>query len=69
MWISVDFKTMEKYYFLMGIGITRDIIVYSGVTYPFNGAFIENIIRVDKYSIDEESNEGKYSTDYYTNTH
>lgn len=56
--LKIETKEREK-------KVTRDIIVYSGVTYSFNGAFIENIIRVDKYSIDEESNEGKYSTDYY----
>ena len=56
--LKIETKEREK-------KVIRDIIVYRGVTYPFNGAFIENIIRIDKYSIDEKTNEEKYSTDYY----
>ena len=56
--LKIERKEREK-------KVTRDIIVYSGATYPFDGVFIESIIRINKHSIDEKTNKESYTTDYY----
>jgi len=45
--------------------VERDIIIYDGVTHPYNGIFIESIVRLNKSIRDIKTGEIKYITDYY----